>query len=200
MRHVGRSRRLEASVRRNLRTKRKHFDMPATRTISGKAATVTGRLRAKIRSSGYTAACGVRRHRAAAGATDTNPMFKHILLCLVDNNPYLSEGSRQAALVAASLGKQFGSRLTVLAVDKPDSQIDQEQRASALKFHLEEHGMEDYAMYERNDDKPPSVSCGDVADEVDAELVVVSADAVHEHSLNANLLAEFVDCPVLMVP
>jgi len=174
--------------------------MPATRTISGRNATFTGRRRTKAQRGGGTVACGVRTHYAAAGATDTNPMFKHILLCLVDSNPYLSEGSRQAALVAASLGKQFGSRLTVLAVDKPDTQIDQEQRASALKFHLEEHGMQDFAMYERNDDKPPSVSCGDVADEVDAELVVVSADAVHEHSLNANLLAEFVDCPVLMVP
>lgn len=41
---------------------------------------------------------------------------------------------------------------------------------------------------------------GEVADEIDADLVVMSSDSVHKKVVDANLLAEFVPCPVLLVP
>lgn len=41
---------------------------------------------------------------------------------------------------------------------------------------------------------------GDVADQVEADLVVMSSEAVHAKHVDANLLAEFVPCPVLLLP
>lgn len=45
-----------------------------------------------------------------------------------------------------------------------------------------------------------SVLVGDVADEIAADLVLVSSEAVHTKQVDANLLAEFVPCPVLLLP
>ena len=45
-----------------------------------------------------------------------------------------------------------------------------------------------------------SVAVGEAADEVDADLVVLSTAAVHEKHVDANLLAEFVNAPVLLLP
>jgi hypothetical protein len=39
-----------------------------------------------------------------------------------------------------------------------------------------------------------------VADEVNADLVILSSEAVHAKHVDANLLAEFVPCPVLLLP
>lgn len=44
------------------------------------------------------------------------------------------------------------------------------------------------------------VSVGDVADEANADLLVVSSEAVHSKKVDANLLAEFVPCPLLLLP
>jgi hypothetical protein len=41
---------------------------------------------------------------------------------------------------------------------------------------------------------------GDVADEIRADLVVLHSEAVHAKHVDANLLAEFVPCPVLLLP
>jgi hypothetical protein len=41
---------------------------------------------------------------------------------------------------------------------------------------------------------------GDVADEVAADMVVLAADAVHAKHVDANQLAEFVGCPLLVLP
>jgi len=45
-----------------------------------------------------------------------------------------------------------------------------------------------------------SVVVGEVADEVEADLLVLHSQAVHQKCLDANLLAEFVSCPVLLLP
>jgi hypothetical protein len=44
------------------------------------------------------------------------------------------------------------------------------------------------------------VLVGDVADEVEAELLVLSSQAVHSKYVDANQLAEFVPCPILLLP
>lgn len=41
---------------------------------------------------------------------------------------------------------------------------------------------------------------GDVVDEINADLLVLSSDTVHDKTIDANLLAEFVSCPVLLLP
>lgn len=45
-----------------------------------------------------------------------------------------------------------------------------------------------------------AVLVGDVADEIEADLVLMSSEAVHTKQVDANLLAEFVSCPVLLLP
>ncbi|PNH11595.1 hypothetical protein TSOC_001567 [Tetrabaena socialis] len=41
---------------------------------------------------------------------------------------------------------------------------------------------------------------GDFADEISADMVVLSSEAVHAKHVDANQLAEFVSCPVLLLP
>lgn len=41
---------------------------------------------------------------------------------------------------------------------------------------------------------------GDVADEIQADLVLLSTEAVHAKHVDANQLAEFVSCPLLLLP
>lgn len=41
---------------------------------------------------------------------------------------------------------------------------------------------------------------GDLADEVGADLLVVPSEAVHAKHVDANQLAEFVSCPLLLLP
>lgn len=45
-----------------------------------------------------------------------------------------------------------------------------------------------------------SAAVGDAADSVAASLVVLPAEAIHEKHVDGNLLAEFVSCPVLLLP
>lgn len=45
-----------------------------------------------------------------------------------------------------------------------------------------------------------AAAVGDTADAAGATLCVLSSDAVHSHAADANLLAEFVDCPLLLLP
>ncbi|MBA0860713.1 hypothetical protein Goshw_020423, partial [Gossypium schwendimanii] len=40
--------------------------------------------------------------------------FKHLLLPITDRNPYLSEGTRQAAATTAALAKNYGADITVV--------------------------------------------------------------------------------------
>jgi hypothetical protein len=47
---------------------------------------------------------------------------------------------------------------------------------------------------------PAATRAGDVADDMEADLMVVSCDAVHSKRVDANLLAEFVPCPVMLLP
>ena len=49
-------------------------------------------------------------------------------------------------------------------------------------------------------DGKTSVALGEVAEAVDADVLVLSSAEVHAHRLDANLLAEFVPCAVLMLP
>jgi hypothetical protein len=45
-----------------------------------------------------------------------------------------------------------------------------------------------------------SAVVGDAAVTAGATLCVLSSDAVHTRGADANLLAEFVDCPLLLLP
>lgn len=68
-----------------------------------------------------------------------------------------------------------------------------------LARSLHEAGCEDAEILEKSMESG-SVLVGDVADEIAADLVLVSTEAVHTKQVDANLLAEFVPCPVLLLP
>ncbi|XWS29165.1 hypothetical protein CRYUN_Cryun24cG0005100 [Craigia yunnanensis] len=49
-------------------------------------------------------------------AADAFTHFKHLLLPVTDRNPYLSEGTRQAAATTAALAKKYGADITVVGM------------------------------------------------------------------------------------
>ena len=132
--------------------------------------------------------------------------YDHLLVTLVDASPTsLSDGSRAALAATGCLARDHaGARVTVLLVDavapSPDGMA---ARTAAVGAALEASGVDpgriDYlerALEEEN----AAAAVGDAADATGADLLVLSSDAVHAKAVDANLLAEFVDCPVLLLP
>ena len=48
--------------------------------------------------------------------------------------------------------------------------------------------------------KKPTAIIGELADDLNLDLVVLSMEAIHSNHVDGNLLAEFVPCPVLLLP
>ncbi|KAK9805290.1 hypothetical protein WJX72_011446 [[Myrmecia] bisecta] len=132
--------------------------------------------------------------------------YDHLLLTIIDPNPYLSDGSKTAVATVAGLAGTYGSKITVLLVDQDTAgaDADPQVRLDNIKWHLGEGGCTSYEVVTRDLAKigshSSSVAVGDVADEIAADLVVMSSEAVHAKAVDANLLAEFVPCPMLLLP
>ncbi|KAJ3692820.1 hypothetical protein LUZ60_011915 [Juncus effusus] len=128
---------------------------------------------------------------------------KHVLLPITDRNPYLSEGTRQAAATTTSLAKKYGADITVVVIDdKPkDSIPEHDARVSSIRWHLSEGGFKEFGLMERlGEGKMPTAIIAEVADELNLDLVVLSMESIHSKHVDGNLLAEFVPCPVLLLP
>ncbi|KAL9464705.1 hypothetical protein AB3S75_002334 [Citrus x aurantiifolia] len=130
--------------------------------------------------------------------------FKHLLLPITDQNPYLSEGTRQAAATTAALAKKYGADITVVVIDErqKESLPEHENRLSSIRWHLSEGGFQEFRLLERlgEGSSKPTAIIGDVADELNLDLVIISMEAIHSKHVDANLLAEFIPCPVLLLP
>ncbi|KAK1295723.1 hypothetical protein QJS10_CPB15g00386 [Acorus calamus] len=157
--------------------------------------------------------------------------FKHVLLPITDRNPYLSEGTRQAAATTTALAKKYGADITVvgrftvttqtLSVfninisndrefgfpitvidEKPKETIpEHDAQLSSIRWHLSEGGFQEFGLMERlGEGKKPTAIIAEVADELNLDLVVLSMEAIHSKHVDGNLLAEFVPCPVLLLP
>ncbi|TQD85752.1 hypothetical protein C1H46_028668 [Malus baccata] len=112
-----------------------------------------------------------------SSAADAFTNFKHLLLPITDGNPYLSEGTRQAIATVAALAKKYGSDITVVG------------------------GFQEYKLLERlGEGNKPTAIIGEVADDLNLDLVVISMEAIHSKHIDANLLAEFIPCPVILLP
>lgn len=61
-------------------------------------------------------------------------------------------------------------------------------------------GCDTAEVLEKSVPESGSALIGDLADEISADLVLLSSEAVHTKQVDANLLAEFVGCPVLLLP
>lgn len=48
--------------------------------------------------------------------------------------------------------------------------------------------------------KMPAAVVGEVADDLEMDLVVLPMEAVHHKHIDCNLLAEFTPCPVMLLP
>ncbi|XP_020161317.1 uncharacterized protein [Aegilops tauschii subsp. strangulata] len=114
---------------------------------------------------------------ASALAIDALSQVKHVLLPITDRNPYLSEGTRQAAATTTSLAKKYGANITVVG------------------------GFTEFGLMERlGEGKKPTAIIAEVADDLELDLVVLSMEAIHSKQVDGNLLAEFIPCPILMLP
>lgn len=146
------------------------------------------------------AANGVDPQKEKGAEAPTSLHFKHLLLPILDANPFLSDGSKTAVATAALLAAQYQSKLTVLIVDEPGTDnTDPAKRIESIAWHLADRGCSEYELVERAT-KTASVLVGDMADEISADMVLLSSEAVHAKHVDANQLAEFVSCPVLLLP
>ncbi|XP_030524017.1 uncharacterized protein LOC115736437 [Rhodamnia argentea] len=129
--------------------------------------------------------------------------FKHLLLPITDRNPYLSEGSRQAVATTAALAKKYGADITVVVIDEKQKETlpEHETQLSSIRWHLSEGGFQEYKLLERlGEGNKPTAIIGEVADDLNLDLVILSMEAIHSKHVDANLLAEFIPCPVILLP
>ncbi|XP_021721376.1 uncharacterized protein LOC110688935 [Chenopodium quinoa] len=136
-------------------------------------------------------------------AVDAFTQFKHLLLPITDRNPYLSEGTRQAAATTAALAKKYGADITVVVIDdkSKESHPEHETQLGSIRWHLSEGGFQEFKLLEKlGEGSKPTAIIGEVADDLSLDLVVLSMEAIHSKHVDANLLAEFIPCPVLLLP
>ncbi|XP_024975687.1 uncharacterized protein LOC112513603 isoform X1 [Cynara cardunculus var. scolymus] len=129
--------------------------------------------------------------------------FKHLLLPITDRNPYLSEGTRQAAATTAALAKKYGADITVVVIDEKlkESLPEHDTQLSSIRWHLSEGGFQEFKLLERlGEGSKPTAIIGEIADDMNLDLVIMSMEAIHSKHVDANLLAEFIPCPVILLP
>lgn len=151
----------------------------------------SGKARADVQTSGD----------GTAGAYLSQ--FKHVLLPITDGNPYLTEGTRQAVATTTALAKKYGAEITVVVIDEnsKDAIADHDARLSSIRWHLAQGGFEEFGLMERlGEGKKPTAVIGEVADDMNLDLVVISMESIHSKHVDGNLLAEFIPCPVLLLP
>ncbi|XP_010935156.1 uncharacterized protein [Elaeis guineensis] len=162
--------------------------------------------RANPFSTSRRARSGARAEMHESGSTlavDAFTNVKHVLLPITDRNPYLSEGTRQAAATTTTLAKKYGADITVVVIDdKPKESIpEHDTQLSSIRWHLSEGGFKEFGLMERlGEGKKPTAIIGEVADDLNLDLVVLSMEAIHSKHVDGNLLAEFIPCPVLLLP
>lgn len=141
---------------------------------------------------------------ASQASSEVQPMsWKHVMVALIDSNPMLGTDSRLALSTAAGLALAEG-KLTVVFFDETPCSGN-ESRMTRVKNELEALGLSDVQILEEEigdtaGGKQQSVAVGEAADTFNADLVVMSTSCVHEKHVDANLLAEFVPAPLLLLP
>ncbi|XP_042507666.1 uncharacterized protein LOC122083824 [Macadamia integrifolia] len=177
-----------------------HVFSPSSLRAEAKAPKVS--VFSRFRKLGHRARAKLQEPEANLVA-DAFTNFKHVLLPITDRNPYLSEGTRQAAATTAALAKKYGADITVAVIDeKPkDTLTEHDTQLSSIRWHLSEGGFQEFRLIERlGEGNKPTAIIGEVADDLNLDLVVMSMEAIHSKHIDANLLAEFIPCPVILLP
>ena len=65
---------------------------------------------------------------------------------------------------------------------------------------LREQGCSAFEVVDQVGAPSSSAAIGDVADDLEATILIMSTEAIHTKLVDSNLLAEFVPCPILMLP
>ncbi|XWS29159.1 hypothetical protein CRYUN_Cryun24cG0004700 [Craigia yunnanensis] len=136
-------------------------------------------------------------------ATDAFTHFKHLLLPITDRNPYISEGTRQAAATTAALAKKYEADITVVVIDEKQKEAlpEHETQLAGVRWHLSHGRFQEFTLLERlGEGSKPTAIIGEIADDLKLDLVVMSMEAIHSKLVDANLLAEFIPCPALLLP
>lgn len=132
--------------------------------------------------------------------TGSAVLYEHVMLALVDPNPYLSDGSKQAIAAAVTFGQSSTKRVTVTLLEAEKlAEEDRQKQVETVIWHFQQKGCSQYEVLQKEAGKV-AVTIGDLADEVEANLVILSVESIHAKILDANLLAEFVPCPMLLIP
>ncbi|KAM6564268.1 hypothetical protein CsatB_024266 [Cannabis sativa] len=156
-----------------------------------------------LRRIGLIAKAQSQEADVSSASADAFTGFKHLLLPITDRKPFLSEGTRQAIGTTASLAKKYGADITVVVIDErpKDSLPEHENQLSSIRWHLSEGGFQEFKLLEKlGDGTKPTAIIGEVADDLNLDLVVISMEAIHSKHVDANLLAEFIPCPVILLP
>ncbi|XP_051115409.1 uncharacterized protein LOC127240653 [Andrographis paniculata] len=136
-------------------------------------------------------------------STTTFTEFNQLLLPVVDRNPYLSEGTKQATATTAALAKKYGAEITVVVIDEKEKETltQHDTQLASIRWHLSEGGFQEFKLLERlGEGNKPTAIIGEVADDMNMDLVIMSMEAIHSKKVDANLLAEFIPCPVILLP
>ncbi|EHA8591855.1 hypothetical protein COCNU_contig68730636G000010 [Cocos nucifera] len=81
------------------------------------------------------------------------------------------------------------------------SSFQQSQPAYMIEVLSLSGGFKEFGLMERlGEGKKPTAIIGEVADDLNLDLVVLSMEAIHSKHVDGNLLAEFIPCPVLLLP
>jgi K+-sensing histidine kinase KdpD len=124
------------------------------------------------------------------------------LLVLLDPNPYLSPGSQQSVKTAAQLATSLSSKLVIAFIDKDGSTADFQTRASTVEFYMKGYDKDKHEVIEleMKEGDTGTTAIADMADDMEANLVMVGSDVVHKKLVDTNLLTEFIGCPFMVVP
>ncbi|KAH0971059.1 hypothetical protein GBA52_023215 [Prunus armeniaca] len=110
---------------------------------------------------------------------------------------------RNKTATAAALANKYGADITVVVIDEKEKESlpQHETQLSTIRWHLSEGGFKEYKLLERlGEGNKPTAIIGEVADDLNLDLVVISMEAIHSKHVDANLLAEFIPCPVILLP
>ncbi|KAJ9172627.1 hypothetical protein P3X46_015842 [Hevea brasiliensis] len=117
--------------------------------------------------------------------------------------PDSEESDIKAAATAAALAKKNSADITVVVTDEnvKESFPEHETQMSSIRWHLSEGGFQEFKLLERlGEGNKPTAIIGEIADDLNLDLVVISMEAIHSKHVDANLLAEFIPCAVLLLP
>ncbi|XP_050383045.1 uncharacterized protein LOC126799829 [Argentina anserina] len=169
-----------------------------------RSLSISSRIGRKLSHFHSPAAQAEPQESPASLAAEAFSQFKHVLLPITDRNPYLSEGTRQAIATSAALANKYGADITVVVIDEKEKESipEHETQLSTIRWHLSEGGFQEFKLLERLGEgvSKPTAIIGEVADDLNLDLVVLSMEAIHSKHVDANLLAEFIPCPVILLP